>query len=227
MVSLMKYKYLLFDLDGTLSESADGIRASLEYALQTLGVPVPDLSDYPVYIGPPLIDTLRGLCGLDPETAERGAQLYRRYYEEKGKLLNRAYEGIPALLQKLRKEGAKLCVCTSKYEPFAVEFVEILGLNGVFDAVCGSNIDGSRKDKKDMIPYAVSCLGGDLARDREHIVMIGDTWFDAQGARLCGVDFLGVRYGYGGEKTMAAQGARQFADTPEDVYRLLTAACRA
>ena len=94
----MKYKYLLFDLDGTVSESAEGIRASLEYAINTLGAPMPDLSDYTRYVGPPLIDTFLNLVGLDPETAERGAQLYRDYYNEKGKFLNRVYKGIPELL---------------------------------------------------------------------------------------------------------------------------------
>ncbi|MBQ2427715.1 MAG: HAD hydrolase-like protein, partial [Ruminococcus sp.] len=97
----------------------------------------------------------------------------------------------------------------------------ILGLSGDFDAVCGSNIDGSRKDKKDLIPYAVACLGGDFERDRERTVMLGDTWYDAKGAKLCGVDFIGVRYGYGKTADMEEQGAKLFADTPGELYELL------
>lgn len=217
----MKYKYLLFDLDGTVSESAEGIRASLEYAINTLGAPMPDLSDYTRYVGPPLIDTFLNLVGLDPETAERGAQLYRDYYNEKGKFLNRVYKGIPELLGRLREEDVKMCICSSKYELFAEEIIGILGLSGDFDAVCGSNIDGSRKDKKDLIPYAVACLGGDFERDRERTVMLGDTWYDAKGAKLCGVDFIGVRYGYGKTADMEEQGARLFADTPGELYELL------
>ena len=218
---MMKYKYLLFDLDGTVSESAEGIRASLEYAINTLGAPMPDLSDYTRYVGPPLIDTFLNLVGLDPETAERGAQLYRDYYDEKGKFLNRVYTGIPELLGRLREEDVKMCICSSKYELFAEEIIGILGLSGDFDAVCGSNIDGSRKDKKDLIPYAVACLGGDFERDRERTVMLGDTWYDAKGAKLCGVDFIGVRYGYGKTADMEEQGAKLFADTPGELYELL------
>ncbi|MBQ1921627.1 MAG: HAD hydrolase-like protein [Ruminococcus sp.] len=218
---MMKYKYLLFDLDGTVSESAEGIRASLEYAINTLGAPMPDLSDYTRYVGPPLIDTFLNLVGLDPETAERGAQLYRDYYNEKGKFLNRVYKGIPELLGRLREEDVKMCICSSKYELFAEEIIGILGLSGDFDAVCGSNIDGSRKDKKDLIPYAVACLGGDFERDRERTVMLGDTWYDAKGAKLCGVDFIGVRYGYGKTADMEEQGAKLFADTPGELYELL------
>ena len=217
----MKYKYLLFDLDGTVSESAEGIRASLEYAINTLGAPMPDLSDYTRYVGPPLIDTFLNLVGLDPETAERGAQLYRDYYNEKGKFLNRVYKGIPELLGRLREEDVKMCICSSKDELFAEEIIGILGLGGDFDAVCGSNIDGSRKDKKDLIPYAVACLGGDFERDRERTVMLGDTWYDAKGAKLCGVDFIGVRYGYGKTADMEEQGAKLFADTPGELYELL------
>ncbi len=119
----MKYKYLLFDLDGTVSESAEGIRASLEYAINTLGAPMPDLSDYTRYVGPPLIDTFLNLVGLDPGTAERGAQLYRDYYNEKGKYLNRVYKGIPELLGRLREEDVKMCICSSKYELFAEEII--------------------------------------------------------------------------------------------------------
>lgn len=218
---MIKYKYLLFDLDGTVSESAEGIRASLEYAINTLGAPMPDLSDYTRYVGPPLIDTFLNLVGLDPETAERGAQLYRDYYNEKGKFLNRVYKGIPELLGRLREEDVKMCICSSKYELFAEEIIGILGLSGDFDAVCGSNIDGSRKDKKDLIPYAVACLGGDFERDRERTVMLGDTWYDAKGAKLCGVDFIGVRYGYGKKADMEEQGAKLFADTPGELYELL------
>ncbi|MBQ1922035.1 MAG: HAD hydrolase-like protein [Ruminococcus sp.] len=218
---MMKYKYLLFDLDGTVSESAEGIRVSLEYAINTLGAPMPDLSDYTRYVGPPLIDTFLNLVGLDPGTAERGAQLYRDYYNEKGKYLNRVYKGIPELLGRLREEDVKMCICSSKYELFAEEIIGILGLGGDFDAVCGSNIDGSRKDKKDLIPYAVACLGGDFERDRERTVMLGDTWYDAKGARLCGVDFIGVRYGYGEISDMEEQGAKLFADTPGELFELL------
>ena len=217
----MKYKYILFDLDGTISESANGIRASLEHAIKQLGKPVPDLDDYTIYIGPPLIDTFKNYCGYDDDTAELGAQLYRDYYNEKGKSLNRTYVGIPELLERLRKEDVKLAICTSKYEKFAEEIAEILGITECFDALCGSNLDGSRKDKKDLIPYALERLGGNLENDREKTVMLGDTWFDAKGARLCGVDFIGVEYGYGSLDAMVEQGAKAFAKTPEEIFDLI------
>lgn len=217
----MKYKYVLFDLDGTVSQSAEGVRASLAHALRQLGATPPDLNNYSLYMGPPLIDTFRHLCGLDEAEAARGATLYRDYYERFGKHMNKAYDGIPELLAALRGDGVKTAVCTSKYESFAGEILDILQLREMFDAVCGSSLDGSRKDKKDLIPYAIRSLGGAFPRDAANAVMLGDTRFDAKGARLCGVDFIGVTYGYGSEDAMRKQGATVFADSPRALLTLL------
>lgn len=168
-----KYKYYLFDLDGTISESALGIRESLENAIKSMGKPLPNLDDYTLYIGPPLLDTFRNICRFNEEESARGVEIYREYYNTKGKLVNKLY-------------------------------------------------DGSRKDKKDLIPYAVERLGGSLENDRENIVMIGDTWFDTKGARLCGVDFVGVEYGYGDLESMKKEGGRVFVKTTAELLDVLT-----
>lgn len=216
-----RYRYVLFDLDGTISRSAEGIRASLEYAINQIGAPMPDLSDYTRYIGPPLIDTFINLVGLDESRAEIGAHLYRSYYQKRGKFLNTAYEGVDELLDTLHKKGCKLAVCTSKYEPSAREILDILELTPYFDAVCGSNIDGSRKDKRDLIPYAVEALGGDFEKEKNLTVMLGDTFYDTRGAAECGIDFIGVEYGYGDIEAMKREGAEIFAKTPGDIAALL------
>lgn len=218
---MTKYKFVLFDLDGTVSESAGGIRMSLEHAIKSLGKPSPDLNDYTLYIGPPLIDTFRNLCHFSEEDSRNGVELYRDFYDEKGKYVNKLYDGIREVLVKLRENGAKIAVCSSKYEKFAEEIVEILGVSDCFDAVCGSTLDGSRKDKKDLIPYAVKVLGGNFEEDRQSVIMLGDTYFDARGAKQCGVDFIGVEYGYGSVETMRQEGAEVFAKTPLDLIGLL------
>lgn len=218
---MTKYKYVLFDLDGTVSESAGGIRMSLEHAIKSLGKPLPDLNDYTLYIGPPLIDTFRNVCHFSEEDSQNGVELYRDFYDEKGKYVNKLYDGIREVLVKLREKGAKIAVCSSKYEKFAEEIVEILGVSDCFDAVCGSTLDGSRKDKKDLIPYAVKALNGNFEEDRQSVIMLGDTYFDARGAKQCGVDFIGVEYGYGSVETMRQEGAEVFAKTPLDLIGLL------
>ncbi len=218
---MTNYKYVLFDLDGTVSESAGGIRMSLEHAIKSLGKPLPDLNDYTLYIGPPLIDTFRNVCHFSEEESRNGVELYRDFYDEKGKYVNKLYDGIREVLVKLRENGAKIAVCSSKYEKFAEEIIEILGVSDCFDAVCGSTLDGSRKDKKDLIPYAVKALGGNFEEDSQSVIMLGDTYFDARGARQCGVDFIGVEYGYGSVETMRQEGAKVFAKTPSDLISLL------
>lgn len=219
---MIKYKYILFDLDGTISESAGGIRKSLEHAITQLKKPLPNLDDYTLYIGPPLLDTFRNVCHFGEEDSMRGLELYRAYYNEKGKYENKLYNGIKNLLAELKKSNVKIAVCSSKYEGFAKEIVEILGVSKYFDAVCGSDFNGGRKDKKDLIPYAVKTLGGDIETDRKNTVMLGDTYFDARGARLCNVDFIGVEYGYGTTEQMISDGAEVFAKNPSDILPLLS-----
>lgn len=219
---MIKYKYALFDLDGTISESALGIRESLEQAIAKLNKPLPDLDDYTLYIGPPLLDTFRNLCHFSEEECVQGVELYRNYYNTKGKFKNQLYDGIKEALAQLKQSGVKLAVCSSKYEQFAEEIVEYLGVREYFDAVCGSTLDGSRKDKKDLIPYAVSSLGGNLETDRAEVVMLGDTYFDARGAKQCGVDFVGVEYGYGTTEAMKNESARIFAKSANDIIALLS-----
>lgn len=219
---MIKYKYVLFDLDGTVSASADGIRLSLEHALDTLGAQKPDLDDYTLYIGPPLIDTFRNLCGLPEDKAELGAKLYRDFYEKEGKYHNRVYDGIGDVAMALRSNGVKTAICTSKQKPVADGVAELLGITDWFDEIVGSTLDNTIKDKKDLIPYAVSMLGGDIRTDRRGIAMLGDSRFDAVGAKLCGVDFIGVSYGYGSVDDMLKEGVAAIADSPKELLKYLS-----
>ena len=218
---MMKYKYVLFDLDGTVSASAEGIRMSLEYALDTLNVPKPNLDDYTLYIGPPLIDTFRNLCGLDEETSEKGAAIYRAYYDKEGKYRNKVYPGIKEVVFALREKGVKTAICTSKQKPVADGVAKLLGITDWFDEIVGSTLDNTIKDKKDLIPYALTKLGGNIESDREQTLMLGDSRFDAIGARLCKVDFIGVSYGYGSVDEMNEQGAVAIVDSPGELLKYI------
>ena len=212
------YDYILFDYDGTVSASAEGVRYSLERTLREVGAPCPDLDDYTRYVGPPLEDTFIGLCGLDAQTMARAIPLYRTIYRTEGIYKNTLYDGIDALLDHLRAQGCRTALCTSKNETTAIGCIKRLGLEERFDAICGSSDDGLLRNKADLIPYALSALG---CTDKSRAVMIGDTWFDAKGAAACGVDFIGVLYGYGTRETMAAYGAVGFADTPLMIEEIL------
>lgn len=215
----IKYKAVLFDLDGTLSESAPGIRYSLEETLKKMGQPVPDLSDYSVYVGPPLINTLMNLCSMTKEEAENATEIYRGIYNTVGKYKNKLYDGIEELLIALKDSDAKIAVATSKYEPFAEDVIKIIGAHDYFDKICGSNLDGSRKNKKDIVEYARKELG---LSENDKMVLVGDTFYDTKGALAAGIDFIGVNYGYGNKALMVESGGKNFADTPMDILKFLT-----
>ena len=219
MVKVMpRYDYILFDLDGTLSESAPGIRKCIELTLEKLGKSTPDLTDYSKFIGPPLADTFSNLCGLSAEDTKKALEFYQDFYKIHGLKANRLYDGMEDLLIKLSKSEAKIAVCSSKQQKPADDVCELLGITKYFDTICGSAPDGSRKEKEEVIPYTVNVLGGKIT---DKVVMIGDTKFDAKGARLNNVDFIGVNYGYGTYETMKAEGATVFADDVEELQKLL------
>ena len=213
----MKYKYILFDLDGTISQSAEGIRLSLERVLEHYGIKDVDLADYTKYIGPPLLDTLKNLCGLPDALCDEGYEIYMEFYAREGKLMNKPYDGVKEVLSELKSRGAKLAVCTSKLEPAAVTVVTELGLIDYFDAIAGSDRESTRKDKKDLIPYALDKLGGNI----NDAVMLGDTWYDAKGAAECSVDFIACSYGYGKNEEMEKYRPAAWVNSPREILSLL------
>ena len=144
--------------------------------------------------------------------------LYRDYYDEVGQTSNKLFDGVIEMLTALRERGFKIAVCTSKNEPVAEMVCDKMGLSPYLDAICGSTFDGSRRAKADIIPYAIKTLG---CRDKENALMIGDTDYDARGAQLAGVDFLGVTYGYGTVESMQACGAIGFAKSPAGIVELM------
>ncbi|MCQ4021893.1 MULTISPECIES: HAD hydrolase-like protein [unclassified Ruminococcus] len=214
-----KYKIVLFDLDGTLSNSAKGVQLGIEAALQKMNKPVPDLSDYSQYVGPPLLTTFQKLCGLTKEEAVAAVELYRDDYEQRGKYENYQYEGMRELLETLRGAGAVTAVATSKYEPFAKWVIEYIGLGGAFDAVCGSTLDGKRKEKADIVRYAADTLNVEISK--QTICLVGDTMFDAAGAVQAGCDFVGVSYGFGTAEQIINAGGTRIAASVSELYNLL------
>lgn len=215
---MSKYDIALFDLDGTISQSAEGIRYCLMKTLDIMGKPHSDLGDYSKYIGPPLVHTFQKLCGLTPDEAQKAVEIYVKLYDVDGLRQNKLFDGIEDVLKACKENGIKIAVCSSKHEAIATEVVKLLGVYEYFDKVCGSTIDGSRKEKEDLIPYALDKLS---AKGDERVVMIGDTKFDCKGAVHCGVDFIGVTYGYGTKQDMIDAGGKVFAKTSQELHNYL------
>ena len=200
---MKKYDIALFDLDGTLSESGEGILECVRIVFSEMHRPLPDEKTLASFIGPPMTDSLKR-CGFSEEDAETGLQIYKRNYVEKGIYKNKVYGGMYETLQILKDNGVLLAVATTKYQPFADKIIKMLELDKYFDFVGGSSGTPERHTKIQVMEYVLDKLG----RDKK-AVMIGDTRFDAEGAFMAKTDFIGCLYGYGTREEME----RYFPDT--------------
>ncbi len=215
--SIMKsYDTVFFDLDGTLSESGEGILYCIRKTVEDMNISVPENFVMGSVIGPPLSDSFYRM-GLDDERVSLAVKTYKSYYNSKGKYMNRAYDGIKELLNELRDNGVKLGVATSKYERFAREIVEYIGLLPYFDFISGATADAQRQKKIDVLNHGIK----NLEAVPERTALVGDTKFDAEGARLCGCGFIGVLYGYGTREEMQAEGAVDFAETAKNIKEFI------
>ncbi len=215
-IIMKSYDAVFFDLDGTLSESGEGILYCIGKTIEDMNISVPEDFEISSVIGPPLADSFYRM-GLDDERVSLAVKTYKSYYNIKGKYMNRAYDGIKELLDDLRGNGVKLGVATSKYERFAREIVEYIGLLPYFDFISGATADAERQKKTDVLNYGIKNLG----TVPERTALVGDTKFDAEGARLCGCGFVGVLYGYGTREEMQAEGAVDFAETVENIKKYI------
>lgn len=206
------YRYLLFDLDGTLTDSEEGITKSVAHALRTVaGIHAGDLSALTPYIGPPLIDGFMENHHLDYDTAVRCKDAYRSRYEKVGLFENRVYEGIPDALARLQAAGRVLALATSKPEVFARRILAHFGLDGYFTVICGATMDGRISQKDEVIAETLRRLGSPSPAET---IMIGDRRHDVQGAKAHGLDALGVLFGFGSEAELRQAGAAALAPTP-------------
>ena len=196
-------QYLLFDLDGTLTDPMVGITSSVQYALEKFGIHVKYLKDLIPFIGPPLDDSFQEFYGLSKEDAGKAVEYYREYFAPKGIFENEVYPGIPEILSRLVEAGFTLIVATSKPAVFAKQILEHFGLSDYFSFVGGSELDGTRKRKAEVIGYILETC----EIKPQDAIMIGDRKHDIEGAKLCGLESVGVLYGYGSEEELSKAGA--------------------
>lgn len=213
----MKYTAALFDLDGTLTESGEGIMKSFRYAFEKMNLPLSADADLSVVIGPPLKGSFARF-GVPEERLDEAVRTYRERYNTIGKYENKPYPGVEELLRKLSKKGILLYVATSKPEPMAKDILNHFSLDAYFDEIAGATFDGSRGTKKEVIEYLLKKTGF-----KGNCVMIGDTAFDITGAHETGLDGLGVEWGYGTHESMEKAGAEGIAQTMDQLYEMIAA----
>lgn len=214
----MRWRYLLFDLDGTLTDPMLGITRSVQYALHRFGIEVDDLHTLCRFIGPPLKESFRDFYGMDDEQAAQAVAYTREYFAPRGIFENSLYEGIPELLTELQTAGCVLAMATSKPEPFARQIAEHFHLADRFTLIGGATMDGTRTAKRDVVRYVLDTLG---VEEPSAAVMIGDRRYDIEGAAAEGIASIGVLWGYGSREELAAAGAGQIVGTIPELRALL------
>ena len=215
---MKNYDVVLFDLDGTLTDSSSGIINSIIYALKKYNITVEDTETLRKFLGPPLHESFKAFYGFDEDKAMEAVSFYREYFSTKGLLENQVYDGVPKLLEVLKENGKRLILATSKPQKFTDRIMEYFDLAKYFEFIAGSNMDGTRSKKAEVIEYALQQCN---ITDKSKAVMVGDRMHDIIGATAVGIDSIGVEYGYGDYEELNNAGATYIAKAVDDVKNIV------
>ncbi|KOO51677.1 HAD family hydrolase [Viridibacillus arvi] len=215
----MNYQYILFDLDGTLTDPKVGITKSVAYALDKMNIEVVDYPKLDLFIGPPLQESFQAYYGLNEQEANEAIGYYRERFKQHGLYENEVYPGIEILLETLKKKGKTLAVATSKPTVFAEKILQHFKLAQYFDVIVGSNLDGTRIAKAEVIHEVLLQLS---SPDKSEVIMIGDRKHDLIGAKKEGIANLGVLYGYGSNDELALEEPTYIVSNIEELDSILT-----
>jgi phosphoglycolate phosphatase len=214
---MKKYDVIAFDLDGTLSNPERGLIESFVYTFKKEGIPFSSREELKRFIGPPIYEEWQRVLGLTPEQSSHALDVFHEYYSVYGWWDNVIYPGVEEMLGQLRARGKKIVLATSKPEVFARKIMDLFGLSKYFDFIGGAETDKIRDKKWEVLEYSLKSINA----DPEKSIMVGDRFFDAEGARIVGIDSLGVMYGHGTEEEINSSGFNYIAKTVEDIVRIL------
>lgn len=218
------FEYILFDLDGTLTDPKLGITSSVQYALRALGIEEPSLDKLEVFIGPPLSDSFREFYGLDEEQMITAVDKYRERFAAQGIFENEIYPGIPQMLADLKEKGKILAIASSKPTLFVERILDHFEIRKYFDYIVGSNMDGTRGRKEEVVEEALRQMlpvGMAPAKKRDTVAMVGDRKFDIEGAAAHGITSVGVSFGYAPEGELEQAGADFIVNSVQSLYDVL------
>lgn len=210
------YDILLFDLDGTITDSTEGIVKCLENAIKQMGFELPE--DTNKFLGPPIRQSFSEFCGMNPQQIDEAVGIFRERYSKTGLYENQVYEGVPEMLEELKNSGKRIMVATSKPEVYAKRIFKRAGLDRYFEIVGGAELDGSRDYKHEVIEYVLAKAG---ITDRNRVLMIGDRRQDVIGAHKTGIKCLGILWGFGSREELEEAGADYITETPQTLVKML------
>lgn len=213
------YKNLLFDLDGTLTDSSEGITKSMQAALRAIGIDEPDLNNLTKFIGPPLRGSMVKFYNSTPDEVQTALEVYRERYTRVGWAENKAYPGMVELVRDLQAAGFKTGMCTAKPEFFAVPIAEKFGYKPYLTDITGSTLDGSMDDKAQVVELALKKWGITTPEQKATVVLIGDRREDVLAAHANGIKCIGVGYGFGTLEELQEVDVDEFVETVEDLRR--------
>ena len=211
------YDIVLFDLDGTLTDSIDGIVNAVKYSCRNLGLRIPDAQELLEFIGPPMTESFSTHFGLKGEENKKAMELYHVYYADKGWKENKVYDGITEMLENLKKKGKTLALCTNKPAHYAKDIMDYFDLTKYMDYIGGRNDEQGITSKWKVIDHTLKMLN---AEDINKAIMVGDRHFDVEGADIVGIKTIGVTFGYGTRKELEESGAVVVVDTPKELADL-------
>ena len=212
------YDLVLFDLDGTLTDSQEGIVNSVRFALQHFGIKTNNSEDLNRFLGPPLWNSFKEFCGFNEAQVNEAVKIYRKHYDKKGIFENRLYDGICKVLEDLKILGVEMAVATSKPTKYANIILEHFGISRYFSLIAGSEMDGTRSNKAEVIAYVLDNL--DYGRKKKS-AMIGDRKHDIIGANSHNMDSIGVLWGYGSRAELEAAGATKIASGTNELQHII------
>lgn len=214
----MRYNTILLDLDGTLMDSGEGIMKSAQYALKEMGVKVDDWHSLRFFVGPPLEDSFKDFYGFDDNMASKAVTAYRERYFDKGVLEQRPYDGTLNFLKKLKAKGLNMCLATSKMQKQSHFALENFGLAPYINNVFARDDEGLLHTKADVINDGLKKLG---INNLKEVLMVGDRKFDINGAKECGIDSVGVLYGYGDLEELQQAGATYICKDFDEIINII------
>ena len=219
---MKKYDVVAFDLDGTLSDPAKGLIQGFVYCFKKLGLPYDDENELRKYIGPSLYEEWQEDFGFTPEEANDAIEVFREYYNIYGWWDNEIYDGIPEMLSALKKAGKKVVLATSKPLDTAKKVLALFGLTEYFDFIGGA-VNHQNDQKWQVLNWSLSSVGVDINNPESlsKCILVGDRKYDAEGAKICGIDSMGVLYGHGTEEEIYSSGFTLYAFSVSDILKAL------